>query len=211
MHKKCHFHFLSDVGEDLCNPAQKKLVQAGRPHHLQSSSRTLRVDLRRRLLYTLGMLTVFRLAAHVPVPGLDRAALAGILGSGEATGQLFRFLNLLSGGALENFSVVAMGVYPYITASIIMQLLAVVIPRLQRLQDEGETGRKVITQWTRYVTVILALLQAQQIALNAVADARTVVTGIGDDTFSYTFEVNQEVLVASSIPFNEKVTIEPPK
>jgi preprotein translocase subunit SecY len=116
-------------------------------------------DLRNKVLYTLLIFGVYRLGAAVPVPGIDldqvqafadQASQAGIVG----------LLNLFSGGALETFSVFSLGIMPYITASIIMQLLAVVIPRLQRLQDEGEAGRKAITQWTRYVTVVLALLQS---------------------------------------------------
>ncbi len=123
-------------------------------------------DLRRRLLYTLGVLTVFRLAAHIPVPGLDRVALQQILGSGDAAGQLFRFLNLLSGGALENFSVVAMGVYPYITASIIMQLLTPIIPALEQLSKEGEQGQNKRNQYTYWLTIPLAVVQATaQIAI----------------------------------------------
>jgi preprotein translocase subunit SecY len=116
-------------------------------------------DLRTKVLYTLFIFAIYRLGAAVPVPGIDidqvqrfadEAGGAGIVG----------LLNLFSGGALETFSVFSLGIMPYITSSIIMQLLAVVIPRLQRLQDEGEAGRKAITQWTRYITVVLALLQS---------------------------------------------------
>lgn len=140
-------------------------------------------DLRRRLLYTLGVLAIFRLAAHIPVPGLDRAALQGILGSGEATGQLFRFLNLLSGGALENFSVVAMGVYPYITASIIMQLITPIVPSLEELSKEGEQGRNKISQYTYWLTIPLAVVQAtaQVALLNRSAAAGGQVVRFGAD------------------------------
>jgi len=116
-------------------------------------------DLRHKILFTLGIFAVYRLGAAIPVPGVDLDRVREFADQ-AAAGGIVGLLNLFSGGALEVFSVFSLGIMPYITASIIMQLLAVVIPRLQRLQDEGETGRKVITQWTRYVTVILALLQS---------------------------------------------------
>jgi len=113
-------------------------------------------DLRRRILFTFFILVVFRLAAHIPVPGVDRQALQQLF----AANQLLGFLNMLSGGAMENFSVVAMGVYPYITASIIMQLLVPVVPALEQLTKEGEQGRNKINQYTYWMTVPLAALQA---------------------------------------------------
>ncbi len=128
---------------------------------LQSLTNAFRLpDLRRRLLYTLGILAVFRVAAHVPVPGLDRTALASLLEAGGATGQLIGWLNLLSGGALENFSVVAMGVYPYITASIILQLLIPIVPALEELQKEGEQGRHRLNMYTIWLTIPLAMIQS---------------------------------------------------
>jgi len=116
-------------------------------------------DLRSKILFTLAMFLVYRLGTAVPVPGIDLDALALFQQQREA-GGIYGLINLFSGGALEQMSVFALGIIPYITASIIMQLLAVVIPRLQTLQEEGESGRKVITQWTRYLTVILGLIQA---------------------------------------------------
>ncbi len=113
-------------------------------------------DLRRKLLITLGILVIYRLVSHVPVPGVDRAALSQIFQSN----QLLGLLNLLSGGALQNFSVMAMGVYPYITASIIIQLLQPIIPQLEALMKEGEAGRAKLNQYTNYLTIPLALLQA---------------------------------------------------
>lgn len=113
-------------------------------------------DLRRKILFTLGILVVFRLAAHVPVPGVDRQGLVELF----RTNQLLGFLNMLSGGAMENFSVVAMGVYPYITASIIFQLLVPLVPQLEELSKEGEQGRQKINMYTYYATVPLAFLQA---------------------------------------------------
>jgi preprotein translocase subunit SecY len=116
-------------------------------------------DLRVKILFTLAMFAVYRLGATIPVPGIDLDAVA-LFQSQQQAGGIYGLLNLFSGGALEQFSVFALGIIPYITASIIMQLLTVVIPRLQALQEEGESGRKVITQWTRYMTVILALIQS---------------------------------------------------
>ena len=116
-------------------------------------------DLRRKILFTLLILVIYRLAAHIPVPNVDRAALEGLLKSKE--GALINFLDLFSGGGLTQLSVVAMGVYPYITASIIMQLLVGVVPSLQRLAKEGgDAGRARINQYTHLLTVPLAALQA---------------------------------------------------
>jgi preprotein translocase subunit SecY len=113
-------------------------------------------DIRRRLLYVLGILIVFRFLAHVPVPGVNQAQLANYL----QNNALFGVLDLLSGGGLSSFSVVALGVNPYINASIIMQLMSGVIPSLQALQREGEYGRNKINQYTRYLAVPMALLQS---------------------------------------------------
>jgi preprotein translocase subunit SecY len=113
-------------------------------------------DIRRRLLYVLGILIVFRFLAHVPVPGVDQASLAQYL----ANNAIFGVLDLLSGGGLSSFSVVALGVNPYINASIIMQLMTGVIPSLQSLSREGEYGRNKINQYTRYLAVPMALLQS---------------------------------------------------
>ncbi len=113
-------------------------------------------DLRRKLLYTFGMLVVFRFIAHVPVPGVNAQALTRLF----ETNQLIGMLNLFSGGAMKSFSVAAMGVYPYITASIIMQLLIPMVPMLQELSKEGESGRNKINQYTHWLTVPLAFLQA---------------------------------------------------
>jgi preprotein translocase subunit SecY len=112
-------------------------------------------DLRRRLLFTFGMLVVFRFIAHVPMPGVDLAALRELFDQN----QLLGMLDMFSGGAMRNFSVAAMGVYPYITSSIIMQLLVPVIPQLRALSQEGEAGRNRINQFTHWLTVPLAALQ----------------------------------------------------
>jgi preprotein translocase subunit SecY len=113
-------------------------------------------DLRRRILYVAGILLVFRLLAHVPVPGINADALRDFL----ENNPIFGLLDLFSGGGLANFSVVALGVNPYINASIIMQLMTGVVPSLQNLQREGEYGRQKINQYTRYLSVPMALLQS---------------------------------------------------
>ncbi|MGI6096629.1 MAG: preprotein translocase subunit SecY [Dethiobacteria bacterium] len=113
-------------------------------------------ELRRRILFTLAMFVVFRLGSHIPVPGLDPDRLAGFF-EGDT---LFGFINIIGGGALKNLTIFAMGIMPYINASIIMNLLTVVIPKLKEWQEEGPEGRKKIAQLIRYGTVVLALLQA---------------------------------------------------
>jgi len=113
-------------------------------------------DLRQKLLFTLLMLFVFRLGAHVPVPGIDTELFSKMV----SQGALFGFFDVISGGAFKKFSIFAMSITPYINASIIMQLLTVVVPHLERLAKEGEEGRRKITQYTRYLTVVLAFIQA---------------------------------------------------
>src|SRR5438034_6673126 len=115
-------------------------------------------DLRRKILFTLAMLVVFRLVAHVPVPGVDLTQLQRAL-QDNTYGGLFNILNIFSGGSLQNFSVAAMGVYPYITATIIFQLLIPIIPRLTELSKEGETGRNRLNIYQHWLTVPLAVLQ----------------------------------------------------
>ena len=114
-------------------------------------------ELRRRLLFTLGMLAVYRVVVAIPTPGIDGKALAEFFE--QMQGSALGLVNLLSGGALEQFSIAALGVMPYISASIILQLMTVVIPHLERLSKEGEAGRRKITQYTRYGTVVLAVVQ----------------------------------------------------
>ncbi len=109
-------------------------------------------DLRRKLLFTLAMIAVYRIGAWIPVPGVNVDLLRQATGVGEAA-NIVGIVNVFAGGALQQMAVFALGIMPYITASIIMQLLAVVIPKLEALQREGEQGRKKITQYTRYVTV----------------------------------------------------------
>ncbi len=113
-------------------------------------------DLRKKIIFTLTMLFIYRLGTYVPVPGVDSSFIKAIIDQGGLLG----FFNIISGGAFGNFTIFAMSITPYINASIIMQLLTVAIPKLERLAKEGEEGRKKIAQYTRYFTVILAFLQA---------------------------------------------------
>jgi preprotein translocase subunit SecY len=122
-------------------------------------------DLRRKILFTLAMLGIFRFIASIPVPGVDRDGIEDLITGDSAQGQLLGMLNLFSGGGLNNFSIAALGVYPYITASIIMQLMTPIIPRLNELSNEGQQGRNKINQFTHWLTVPLALLQGYGQAL----------------------------------------------
>jgi preprotein translocase subunit SecY len=118
-------------------------------------------DIRRKLLITIGILALYRLVAHVPVPGADRQAILSILQGGGAGGTLVGLLDLLSGGTVANFSVLAMGVYPYITAQIILQLLVPIIPALQqRMEEDPREGQKWMEKWTYILAVPMAALQA---------------------------------------------------
>ncbi len=116
-------------------------------------------DLRRKLLFTLFIIAVYRVGSWIPVPGVDVAQLRNAVATG-AGGGIVGIINVFSGGALTQMAVFALGIMPYITASIILQLLAVVIPRLEEMQQEGESGQRKITQYTRYTTVALAILQS---------------------------------------------------
>jgi preprotein translocase subunit SecY len=121
-------------------------------------------ELRGKILFTVAIIAVYRLGSHLPVPGVDFNAVQNYLQNpAQDTSGAFTLINLFSGGALTQFAIFALGIMPYITSSIIMQLLGVVIPRLEQLQKEGESGRKKIQQYTRYVTVFLALLQSASI------------------------------------------------
>lgn len=113
-------------------------------------------DLKKKILFTLGMIAIYRFGAHVPVPGVDPAKLEELF----KTTPLLGFLDIFAGGALSRFAVFALGIMPYITASIIMQLLTIVIPTLERWSKEGEAGQRKITQWTRYLTLALGLLES---------------------------------------------------
>jgi preprotein translocase subunit SecY len=124
-------------------------------------------DLRNKILFTLFVILIYRLGSHIPLPGVDFTQIEELQRRAEEGGGIFGLINLFSGGGLTRFAIFALGIMPYITSSIIMQLLAVVIPRLEALQKEGEVGRKKITQYTRYMTVVLALLQSLGILVTA--------------------------------------------
>lgn len=120
-------------------------------------------ELKRRLLFVLGALVVFRIGAHIPVPGIDPVALAQLFD--QQKGTIIDMFNMFSGGALQRLSVFALGIMPYISASIIIQLLTAVVPTLEQLKKEGEAGRRKISQYTRRSTLVLALFQAVGIAI----------------------------------------------
>lgn len=121
-------------------------------------------DLRRKILFTLALVAVYRLGAFIPAPGVDYAAVRQCLAAGSAQGGLYSFVNMFSGGALLQVSIFALGIMPYITASIIVQLLRVVIPRFEQLHQEGPQGQATLTQYTRYLTIALAVLQGTTMA-----------------------------------------------
>ena len=119
-------------------------------------------DLRKRVLFTLAMLAVYRLGGHIPTPGVNVDRWQEFLS--RNSGGIFGFFDLFAGGNIRRFTVFALGIMPYITASIILQLLTVVVPTLEKLQKEGELGRRKITQWTRYLTIALSIIQSFGIA-----------------------------------------------
>ena len=132
-------------------------------------------DLRRRLLFLLGALIVFRVGAHIPVPGVNAAALANSFKEGNA--GILGMLNLFSGGSLERFSIFAIGIMPYISASIIIQLVAEVLPSLKALKKEGEAGRRTLTKYTRWGTLLVAIVQASTAAAFVYQQPDLVVIG----------------------------------
>jgi preprotein translocase subunit SecY len=134
-------------------------------------------DLRKRILFMLALLGVYRIGAHIPTPGIDSAALANFFN--QASGTLFGFLDLFTGGNFRRLTVFALGIMPYITASIILQLLTVVWPYLEKLSKEGELGRRKITTYTRYLTVVLSAVQSAGIAIAFQRQGVVVNPGIG--------------------------------
>jgi preprotein translocase subunit SecY len=133
-------------------------------------------DLRKKLLFTLGIMALFRLGSHIPAPGVETAAIRACV-SGAGTSGGLGLINLFSGGALLQLSVFALGIMPYITASIILQLLTVVIPRLDSLKKEGQAGQAKITQYTRYLTVGLAILQSTGLIATAKYQPSYLISG----------------------------------
>ncbi|MEP6870755.1 MAG: preprotein translocase subunit SecY [Anaerolineaceae bacterium] len=151
---------------------------ASRPRLLQAMVDAFRQeDVRKKLLFTLAMLVVFRFVAHVPVPNVDRAALERAF-QGNA---ILDFLSIFSGGALQNLSVAALGVYPYITASIIMQILTPLIPSLRALSEEGEQGRRRVQLYTHWLTVPMAFVQGYGQILFINSQSGEVIKGFGFD------------------------------
>jgi len=136
----------------LANPAANLMQMSGKMG-----------DLKRRLWFLVGALIVYRIGAHIPVPGIDPMVLEQLFKSQQ--GSILGMFNMFSGGALKRFTVFALGIMPYISSSIILQLLAVVSPKMEALKKEGEAGRRKITQYTRYGTVFLASFQALGIAI----------------------------------------------
>src|SRR5271170_1329151 len=120
-------------------------------------------DLRKRIFFTLGLLAVYRFGGHIPTPGIDGKRLTEFFQ--QNSGSLFGYIDMFSGGNFRRLTIFALGIMPYITSSIILQLLTVVVPTLEKLQKEGELGRRKITQWTRYLTIILAFVQSFGIAI----------------------------------------------
>ncbi len=120
-------------------------------------------ELRKRILFTLGILAVYRIGAHIPTPGIDSVALAEIFE--QAKGTILGFFDMFSGGALSRLTIFALGIMPYISSSIILQLLTIVSPYLARLKKEGEQGQKKITQYTRYGTVVMSMIQSSGISV----------------------------------------------
>ncbi|MDY6971631.1 MAG: preprotein translocase subunit SecY [Thermodesulfobacteriota bacterium] len=137
-------------------------------------------ELRKKVVFTLLMLAVYRVGCHIPTPGIDSAALSAFFSSKQGT--LFGMFDMFSGGALSSMSVMALGIMPYISASIILQLMTVVVPYLEKLKKEGEQGRKKITQYTRYGTVILSIIQGFGIAVgieNTTSPGGAVIVPVG--------------------------------
>ena len=140
---------------------------------LKAIARIVRTpDLLRKIAFTLGIVAVYRMGAFVPSPGVDYPAVQQCLAAGNAQGGLYSFVNMFSGGALLQVSIFALGIMPYITASIIVQLLRVVIPRFEQLHQEGPQGQATLTQYTRYLTLALALLQAEDVIVVEAGSAR---------------------------------------
>lgn len=159
----------------MMRQAQAQRSESNRPALLQAMIDAMRIpDLRYRILFTLGILLIFRFIAHVPVPGVDHAALRAAFDANPFLG----ILDLFSGGALRNLSIAALGVYPYITASIILQILTPIIPSLKALSQEGEAGRKAINRYTHYMTVPLAFLQAFG-QINLFSSSFGAISGVG--------------------------------
>ena len=163
-------------------------------------------ELRNRILYTLGLILIYRLGSFVVIPGINPVALQGLQSQVEGNG-LLGLLNIFSGGAFSNASIFALGIMPYISASIVIQLLGIVVPYFQKLQKEGESGRRKINQWTRYLTIIVLLLQgpAYLVNLNAQLDPSAFVMGM-----TTMFKISATIVLIAGTMFvmwlGEKIT-----
>ena len=138
-------------------------------------------ELRRKVLFTLGIIILYRIGAQIPSPGVNYTAVKAALDnmqSNDGSNGVYELINLFSGGALLQLSIFALGIMPYITASIIVQLLTVVIPRFEELKKEGQSGQTKLTQYTRYLTVALALLQAAGVVAMAAAANSNFLQGV---------------------------------
>lgn len=154
----------------LKSPSLDGHVQKGQPFHIKYR------DLIRRMMFLLGALLVFRLGVHIPLPGIDNQALAEFFKHNEGT--FVGLFNMFSGGALERMSIFALGIMPYITASIVIQLVTSIVPALEALKKEGEQGRRKINQYTRYGTLVLALVQAMGMSAGLISQNITSTTGL---------------------------------
>ena len=156
-------------------------------------------DLRKKIIMTVLMLLVFRLGTHIPVPGLSATSLKSLAEGGSS---LFGFFNIISGGAFQNASIFAMSIGPYVTASIIIQLLTIAIPKLEQLSKEGEHGKKIMAQWMRYGTVILGFIQATALYFG-IRDAVTVKNFWSYLTITLTFTAGTAFLMWLGEQINE--------
>src|ERR671910_2550024 len=139
-------------------------------------------DLRNKILFTLAIIAIYRFGSYVPAPGIDLDAVESLKRQAEDSGGILGYLQLFSGAGLTNFAVFALGVMPYITSSIIMQILTVVIPKLEEWQQMGAVGQRKITQWTRYLAVTIATLQATGLAFLFHNGGGGLLGGQGDST-----------------------------
>ena len=164
-------------------------------------------ELKKRILYTLGLLLIYRFGSFVVIPGINPNALSSLADQVSGTG-LLGLLDIFSGGAFANASIFALGVMPYISASIIMQLVGMVIPYFQRMQREGESGRRKMNQWTRYLTIIVLLLQGSAYIANLYHKLPSEAFVLGPDNFL--FKVSTIVVLTAGTMFvmwlGEKIT-----
>ena len=154
-------------------------------------------ELRKRIIYTLSLILIFRLGSYVVIPGINPAALEGLSSQVDGNG-LLGLLDIFSGGAFSNASIFALGVMPYISASIVIQLLGIIVPYFQKLQKEGESGRRKINQWTRYLTIVVLLLQGPAYLVNLHHTLPAAAFVMGPSSFLFTFTATV-VLIAGTM------------